>query len=66
MVDKQIVLDFLLRNSFSEYYKELILKDLIKEVTDDQGRKYITLTDNGFKYIEKYKLILGFIDEFDL
>ncbi len=53
-------------NSFSEYYKELLAKNLIKEVADKRGRKYLTLTDNGFKYIEKYKLILGFIDEFEL
>lgn len=53
-------------SSFSEYYKELITKGLVKEIRDDKGRKYITLTDNGFKYIERYKLILGFIDEFEL
>jgi len=45
---------------------ELISKNLIKEVTDKRGRKYITLTDSGFRYIEKYKLILGFIKEFEL
>ena len=53
-------------SSFSEYYGELIAKGLIKEITDKSGRKYITLTDKGFKYLEKYKLILGFIDEFEL
>lgn len=53
-------------NSFSEYYKELTSKGFVKEVTDKKGKKYITLTDKGFKYLEKYKLILGFIDEFEL
>jgi predicted transcriptional regulator len=52
--------------SFSEYFNELLEKDLIRENTDDNGRKFITLTDNGYKYLEKYKLILGFIEEFEL
>ncbi|GFO97987.1 putative transcriptional regulator [groundwater metagenome] len=52
--------------SFSEYFNELLEKDLIRENTDDNGRKFITLTDKGFKYLEKYKLILGFIEEFEL
>ena len=38
----------------------------LKEVFDKKKRKHITLTDKGFKYLEKYKAILGFIDEFDL
>lgn len=53
-------------SSFTEYYKELIEKDLIKEILDKKGRRYITLTDKGFKLLEKYKLIKGFIEEFDL
>jgi predicted transcriptional regulator len=52
--------------SYAEYLKELKNKDLIKEIKDIKGRKHITLTDNGFKFLEKYKLIKGFIDEFDL
>jgi predicted transcriptional regulator len=52
--------------SFSDYLKELMKKEFVKEITDKKGRKYITLTDKGFKYLEKYKLILGFIDEFEL
>ena len=53
-------------SSFSEYYNELILKELLKEITDRKEKKYITLTDKGFNYLEKYSLILGFIDEFEL
>ncbi len=52
--------------SFSEYLKELFKKEFVREDRDKKGRKYITLTDKGFKYLEKYKLILGFIDEFEL
>ena len=53
-------------NSFSDYYKELVSKELIKEIQDKKGKKYVTLTDKGFMFLEKYKLILGFIDEFEL
>lgn len=52
--------------SFSEYYTELLKKKLIREDFDKKNKKYITLTDKGFKYIEKYKMIIGFVDEFDL
>ena len=52
--------------SFEIYYKELQKKDLIKEIIKKKNKKIITLTDHGFKYLEKYKLILGFINEFDL
>ena len=53
-------------NSFSEYFRELIAKGFVKEFADKKGRRYVTLTDKGFKYLEKYRLILGFIDEFEL
>jgi predicted transcriptional regulator len=52
--------------SFSEYFDELMRKEFIKERIDTKGRKYVTLTDKGFKYLERYKLILGLIDEFEL
>ena len=52
--------------SFSDYYGELISKNFVKELLDKKEKKYITLTDKGFKYLEKYKTILGFIDEFEL
>jgi len=48
--------------SFTEYYKELVDKQLVLEKNDSKDRKYITLSDKGFAYLEKYKLILGFID----
>lgn len=53
-------------SNFADYYRELIEKDFIKEITDRREKKYATLTDKGFKYLEQYKLILGFIDEFEL
>jgi predicted transcriptional regulator len=52
--------------SFADYYSELLDKGFVKEVEDKKGKKFITLTDKGFNYLNKYKLILGFIDEFEL
>ncbi len=52
--------------SFSEYLSELLDKGFIKEIIDEKGRKFFTLTDKGFEYLDKYKLIIGFIDEFEL
>jgi len=52
--------------SFADYYKELTTKEFVKEILDKKGKKFIVLTDKGFMYLEKYKMILGFIDEFEL
>lgn len=52
--------------SFSEYLKDMLSKGLVKEILDKKGRKHITLADKGFSYLEKYKMIIGFIDEFEL
>lgn len=51
---------------FSEYMGELLEKNLVREIIDKKNKKTISLTDNGFKYLEKYKLITNFIDEFEL
>ena len=53
-------------SSFAEYFAELQEKGFLKLVEDSKGAKYVTLTDKGFRYLEKYRLILGFIDEFEL
>ncbi len=53
-------------NSFNEYITELIEKEMIKELRDKKNRKYITLTNKGMEFIEKYKQIRGFIEEFNL
>ncbi|MBU0472358.1 MAG: winged helix DNA-binding protein [Nanoarchaeota archaeon] len=52
--------------SFSEYITELLEKELVKEIADKKNKKFYTLTDKGFKYIEKYKMIKGFIEDFEL
>ncbi len=45
--------------SFNDYFKELKEKEFIKEVLDKKKKKFITLTDKGFHYLEKYKMILA-------
>jgi predicted transcriptional regulator len=52
--------------SFNEYYYELLNKELIKEIMDKKGNKLISVTDRGFKYLQEYKIVLRFIDEFEL
>jgi predicted transcriptional regulator len=51
---------------FYEYYQELVGKGLVKEIFDRKGIRYVTLTDKGFKYLDRYKMIKGFIEDFDL
>ena len=50
---------------FKEYYTELINRRLIEEIGSERERR-VSLTDRGFKFIEKYKTIIEFIDEFEL
>lgn len=50
---------------FKEYYSELLEKEFIKEINTKDGKR-IVLTSKGFQYLEKYKTIVGFIDEFEL
>ena len=51
---------------FSEYIKELMLKGFIKDIKDANGKKYYSLADRGFRFLEKYHTIRGFIEDFDL
>lgn len=51
---------------FKEYYIELIEKNLIKEMSGKKGDKFVILTEKSFKFLEKYKTIIDFIEEFDL
>mgnify|MGYP001583784859 CR=1 FL=1 len=51
---------------FKEYFSGLLEKNLIKEVIDKKGEKFISLTDIGFRFLEKYKTIIDFIEEFEL
>ncbi|MEM0332345.1 MAG: archaellum operon transcriptional activator EarA family protein, partial [Archaeoglobaceae archaeon] len=52
--------------NFNRYMAELIEKGFVREVFDEDGKKYYTLTDKGFKFIQKYNKIREFIEEFGL
>jgi predicted transcriptional regulator len=49
---------------FKNYYLELLNKQFIK--LNYRKNKKITLTEKGFRYLEKYSTIINFIDEFKL
>jgi predicted transcriptional regulator len=50
---------------FQEYFSELLEKGFIREIEDKNG-KSISLTDKGFRFLERYQTIVSFIDEFEL
>jgi predicted transcriptional regulator len=50
---------------FREYLSELLEKGFVREVNTEKG-KVITLTDRGFNYIERYRAITSFIEDFSL
>jgi predicted transcriptional regulator len=50
---------------FKNYFSELIKKGFVKEI-DSKGRRYISLTEKGIRFLDKYKTIVNFIDEFEL
>jgi len=51
---------------FYEYFDELNKQDIIREIIDKKGKKFINLTDKGFKYLERYKMVRGFIEDFGI
>jgi predicted transcriptional regulator len=52
--------------SFNDYMNELVEREFVKQIKDDKGKKAITLTDKGFQYLDKYRMIVGFIEDFGL
>jgi len=50
---------------FQEYYQEMIKKKMVLETKTDEGR-FVHLGENGKLFLEKYKTIVNFIEEFDL
>jgi predicted transcriptional regulator len=53
-------------SKFNEYFKELIEKNFVTEIKSLSGEKKISLTQKGFNFLEKYKTIVNFIEEFEL
>lgn len=52
--------------SFELYYQDLLKKQFLQEIQDKKGKTFVSLTNKGFHYLEKYQIILNFIDEFEL
>ncbi len=52
--------------SFNEYINELLEREFVKQIKDSKDKKVITLTDKGFQYLDKYRMIVGFIEDFGL
>ncbi|MFA5061385.1 MAG: winged helix-turn-helix domain-containing protein [Candidatus Pacearchaeota archaeon] len=50
---------------FREYFSELLQKGFVKE-SGLGSEKRIRITDKGFRFLEKYKTIISFIEEFEL
>jgi predicted transcriptional regulator len=50
---------------FKEYVDELVLKQLIAE-KEEGGKKSFSLTIKGFEFLEKYNVIVEFIENFGL
>jgi predicted transcriptional regulator len=50
---------------FKEYYQELTNKNLVTEKTVETN-KIVSITEKGLKFLDKYRLIVDFIDEFEL
>jgi predicted transcriptional regulator len=53
-------------SKFKEYFRELLEKGFVKETKGNSGEKTVTLTQKGFDFLERYKTIVSFIDEFEL
>ena len=51
---------------FKKYLDDLVEKKFVKKVEGNKRGKFISLTDKGSRFLEKYKTIINFIDEFEL
>ena len=49
----------------SEYLRELIDGKFVVELDSASGKTY-SLTEKGFAYLDKYKVIVDFVDSFGL
>lgn len=50
---------------FKEYIEELSNKNFIEQ-KEEKGKKTFSLTDKGFEFLQKYKRIVEFIENFGL
>ena len=50
---------------FKEYFNEVLEKEFVSEKRNGKSR-VVYLEEKGKVYLERYRSIVGFIDEFDL
>jgi len=51
---------------FKEYINELITKDFIKLDVDKKEKKTFSLTEKGNEFLEEYRVIENFVENFGL
>ena len=51
---------------FKEYVNELIKKGFIKIEIDDEEKKLFSLTKRGFEFLQEYRVIERFVENFGL
>ena len=51
---------------FKEYINELITKDFIKLDVDKKEKKTFSLTEKGNNFLEEYRMIENFVENFGL
>ncbi len=51
---------------FKDYINELISKDFIKLDIDEKEKKTFSLTQKGYEFLEEYKIIENFVENFGL
>lgn len=51
---------------FKEYIDELIKKGFLKLESDENDKKTFSLTKRGFDFLQEYKVIENFIENFGL
>ena len=51
---------------FKDYVDELLNKGFIKLDVDNEGKKTFSITKRGNEFLEEYRLIQNFIDNFGL
>lgn len=51
---------------FKDYINELISKEFIKLDVDKKEKKTFSLTQKGYEFLEEYKIIENFVENFGL
>ncbi len=51
---------------FADYRADLLERGLIQEIEEKKTGKQILITPKGMEFLEKYRAIVNFVDEFDL